>query len=304
MKVPVTIVIPVYNRARVVERTLQSVEAQTFRPLRVVLVDNASTDGSLEVLRRWKDTAQAPDLQIDILEEPERGAATARNTGLAVVESEWTMFFDSDDSMRPDHVESAIGVVESEGDVDVVGWDVMEHGFKGEKTVRHFSTDDMLYDCVMHGSFATLRYFARTELFRRAGGWNPSMKIWDDVELGVRILELEPKVAYRRGTPKVDVYMSEESLSGPTFSSRATVSENAIDEIERLLPAGYEYIAGLKRAILAAHYCREGIIDPVPLLTRALHATPSLWHRLLLRCAYFITVLRIRGAARLLRVFF
>ena len=42
----VTIVIPVYNRAKVVEHTLQSVEAQTFRPLRIILVDNGSTDGT------------------------------------------------------------------------------------------------------------------------------------------------------------------------------------------------------------------------------------------------------------------
>lgn len=294
MKADVTIVIPVYNRARVVERTLQSVEAQTFRPLRVILVDNGSTDGSLDILRRWKSEAQTPTFRVDIIEEPQKGAATARNTGLAAVESEWTMFFDSDDSMRPDHVASAMEMAESEPGIDIVGWDVMIHGLKGEKTLRRFSADNMLYDCVLHGTFATQRYFARTDLFRRAGGWNQAMKIWDDVELGVRLLKQSPKVAYRHGKPKVDIYASAESLSDQTFSSRGGESEEAIDEIERLLEPDDRYIAGLKRAILAAHYRREGIVDPVPLLTRALHATPRLRHRLLLRLAYIIhsTILR------------
>ncbi|MGN0223934.1 MAG: glycosyltransferase family 2 protein, partial [Muribaculaceae bacterium] len=50
-----TIVIPVYNRATIVERTLASVAAQTLRPLSVVLVDNNSTDGTLSVLQRWAE---------------------------------------------------------------------------------------------------------------------------------------------------------------------------------------------------------------------------------------------------------
>ena len=284
----VTIVIPVYNRARVVERTLQSVEAQTFRPLRVILVDNGSTDGSLGILHRWKSETETPAFRIDIIEEPERGAAAARNAGLAAVETEWTMFFDSDDAMRPDHVASAMEMACAEPGIDIVGWDVTVHGPKGEKTLRRFSSDNLLYECVLHGTFATQCYFARTDMFRRAGGWNPAMKAWADVELGVRLLGLSPLVACRRGKPKVDVYAQAESLSGPKYSSRGTVSESAIDEIERLLPEDKRYISGMKRAILAACYHREGIVDPVPLLTRALHGTPKLRHRLLLRMTYII----------------
>ncbi len=155
----VTIVIPVYNRAKVVERTLQSVEAQTFRPLRIILVDNGSTDGSLDILRRWKSEAETPTFRIDIIEEPEKGAAAARNTGLAAVESEWTMFFDCDNAMRPDHVASAMETAASDTSVGLVGWDIMEHGFKGEKRVRHFAADNMLYNCIIHGTFSTLRIF-------------------------------------------------------------------------------------------------------------------------------------------------
>lgn len=54
MEYELTIVIPVYNRAGIVGRTLESVQRQTLRPLRVVLVDNNSTDATPEVLRAWK----------------------------------------------------------------------------------------------------------------------------------------------------------------------------------------------------------------------------------------------------------
>ena len=52
MKPTLTIVIPVYNRAKKVKATLASVAAQSYRPLSVILVDNNSTDGSPEVLER------------------------------------------------------------------------------------------------------------------------------------------------------------------------------------------------------------------------------------------------------------
>ena len=50
-----TIIIPVYNREALVQRTLDSVLAQTHRPLQLVLVDNCSTDGTLQVLQQFAD---------------------------------------------------------------------------------------------------------------------------------------------------------------------------------------------------------------------------------------------------------
>ena len=48
-----TVVVPVYNRAKLVSRTLDSIAAQTLRPLDVILVDNASTDASKAVMHKW-----------------------------------------------------------------------------------------------------------------------------------------------------------------------------------------------------------------------------------------------------------
>ena len=57
----VSIIIPVYNRAGIVGRTLQSVAAQSYRPLELILVDNNSTDNTLEVLNGFKSRHESPD---------------------------------------------------------------------------------------------------------------------------------------------------------------------------------------------------------------------------------------------------
>ena len=62
MNFSITIVIPVYNRADTIKATLASVADQTFRPLKVVLVDNNSSDGSLGVLHKWQAENMADDL--------------------------------------------------------------------------------------------------------------------------------------------------------------------------------------------------------------------------------------------------
>ena len=53
----ITIIIPVYNRAKIVGKTLQSVVAQSYRPLNLILVDNNSSDDSLQVLRNFKSAS-------------------------------------------------------------------------------------------------------------------------------------------------------------------------------------------------------------------------------------------------------
>ena len=77
-----TIVIPVYNRQDIVNRTLISVASQTARPLNVILVDNNSTDNTLATLSQWKSLVESDDFQITILTETQTGAAAARNCGL------------------------------------------------------------------------------------------------------------------------------------------------------------------------------------------------------------------------------
>ena len=74
----VSIIIPVYNRAHIVGATLDSVVAQTHRPLQVVLVDNYSTDDTLQVLETFKK--EHPSLDVVVTREEHRTAGAAATT--------------------------------------------------------------------------------------------------------------------------------------------------------------------------------------------------------------------------------
>ena len=73
----ISIIIPVFNRAGIVGRTLDSIAAQTLRPLNIILVDNNSSDNTLEVLTQWGKDNSTDDFKITILQEKKPGASIA-----------------------------------------------------------------------------------------------------------------------------------------------------------------------------------------------------------------------------------
>ena len=250
-----TIVIPVYNRATIVERTLASVAAQTLRPLAVVLVDKNSTDDTLAVLRRWAEANSAPDFAVEVISEPRPGAANARNAGLARVTTPWTMFFDSDDIMLPDHCASALATAAANPAAQIIGWDSMVNFADGGKLRLLFTERNLLFNNLFHGVMATQMYMARTDLFRSAGGWNGQVCIYDDIELGVRLLNLRPIVAKRRCPICVQIYQQEDSISNADAGFQAC--EVGLNEIEHHLPLKRRHWADLQRIAKLAVWGRS-----------------------------------------------
>lgn len=310
-----TVIIPVFNRESLVKRTLDSVAAQTLRPLRVVLVDNNSTDGTMETLRRWKEEVEAPDFQVTILQEPTPGAAAARNCGLEAANTPYTLFFDSDDRMATNHCQRALNGFVENPDADIVGWDVL-YAFPNKSILKPFADRDFHWNNLHFGSMATQRYAARTSLFREVGGWNPSCLGWDDTELGCRLLLAARKVVKLEGVPTVSVIPTVESITGSSFSSGAGKWENTLDIVETTFAKAeglssrrrlkLQRIVRLRRAILAGDYSHEAIRpDLGPALMRSVIAgESSVRYRLIYRLAYLWRKSGFRGAARLLRPFF
>lgn len=305
-KEDITVIIPVYNRAAIVMRTLRSVGCQTYRPLHVILVDNGSTDGTLDILRQWKRSAESEDLTIDILSEPTPGATAARNRGLAAATSEYVMFFDSDDTMHPTHVERAMRGFSHPSHPDIVGWDVTMHDIHGHTRHAIFSAVSPLWHNIMNGSMATQRYAARTSLIRKAGGWDTSIRGWNDIELGARLLRLNPVMLKLAGDPTVEIFQQNESITGTGFTQGAGRWEKSLDAIEAILTAPrHRRWVRLRRAHLAGLYAAEGSHTlSQDLLKATLAAEPSPLYRSLLRATCALTARKIRGALRLFRPLF
>ena len=99
-----TVVMPVRNRAALLPRTLLSIERQTLRPLKTVIADNGSTDSTPQIIEQWRQRVEPQGISVTVVSEPRPGASVARNAALAKVTTPYTLHFDSDDEMLPDHL--------------------------------------------------------------------------------------------------------------------------------------------------------------------------------------------------------
>ena len=115
ISIAVSVVVPAWNVAGLVPRCLDSLLAQTHRPLEIIVVDDGSTDGSGEVLRGYQE--RHPDLQV--LSQPHRGLGPARNAGLNLALGEYVCVVDADDWVEPDYVADLLAIAKG-ADVDVV----------------------------------------------------------------------------------------------------------------------------------------------------------------------------------------
>ncbi len=112
----IQIIIPVYNAEQYIRRCLDSLKSQTFPDWQAILVNDASKDGSHDILLEYA----ASDDRFKVFEhETNAGAAAARNTALAMLGAEYTAFLDADDYWEPDMLETMLGRAEEYGS-DVV----------------------------------------------------------------------------------------------------------------------------------------------------------------------------------------
>ncbi len=301
-KASITVVVPVYNREHLVTRTLDSIAAQDIRPLSLIVVDNNSTDHSLDVVREWAE-AHADDAALDIriLSEPRPGAARARQTGLEHVETEWVQFFDSDDVMAPGILSDAL---RHSADADLVCWMREQISLTGRHSYNPYRPDDILRCHLYNGMLFTEAYMVRTDFIKSVGGWNSDIRVWDDWELGLRLLLASPRYVAldRSGTT---VYSQAESITGTSFSAKEGQWERIIDLMESYVAERPDIRAMLdyRRVNLAALYIREGNRPAGRRLFKqaidkaSCPALAKLW----LRVLYAYTAAGGRGAYRLWR---
>ena len=113
----VTVVIPLFDKASFIRRTLRSVFAQTHPPEQVIVVDDGSTDDGPTVIA---DLIGADVNRVRLISQPNAGPGPARNRGIADAASEWIAFLDGDDLWLPNHLATLADVAAACPDAAVV----------------------------------------------------------------------------------------------------------------------------------------------------------------------------------------
>lgn len=311
MKPLVSVVVPVRNREKLIGRCLDSISRQTYDNIELIVVDNGSTDRTLaaatELKERYQTLARSPFKEIKILTENSEGACPARRKGLENVTGEYVVFFDSDDAMRPELIETAIKAVEKNPDPDVVCWRCNIVQIDGRERVPSMIARNPLESHLVHGLFRPQGTMFKTEFIRGIGGWKNNLPVWNDFELGLRILLNTTNITLLDDI-LADIYAQRESITGLSFTAKAGSWEKTLEVMREENARSchpeknrIEDILTYREVILAALYSREGNKEAGRGLYLSATNKKKRLQRLLLQFSYHYTRKGGRGAWRIIR---
>jgi glycosyltransferase involved in cell wall biosynthesis len=257
----VCVIIPTYNRRAMVCDAIDSVLAQSFAEFELIIIDDGSTDGTVEQLARIDET-----IRIERLEH--RGPAAARNRGVEKARAPLIAFLDSDDLWAPAKLERQLAFMRDNPDCAISQTNEIwiRQGRRVNPGLRHRKRGgDIFIDSLRTCLISMSATIMRTDLFRSLGGFDESMDAAEDYDLWLRILidrEAglldEPLVTRRGGHP------DQTSATTPAIDRFRIVALAKLLADDRLTPARRNALVEVlaeKCRIYAGGLARRGRVD-------------------------------------------
>jgi len=155
----VSIIIPAYNRERYIAQAIESVLAQTYRPIEIIVVDDGSVDKTADVANSFSD-------KVRYFYQPNSGCGTARNTGVLKARGSFLAFLDSDDLWIKEKLFRQMEVLQSDTGLDMVFGHV-EHFYSPD--LDHDSRRKFVCPAEKMPGYNAGTMFIRQEAFLRVG---------------------------------------------------------------------------------------------------------------------------------------
>lgn len=186
-----SVIIPLYNKAPYVRKTVESVLGQTFVDYELLIIDNGSNDGSSEIVAGFTDSR----IQIVRLEE-NIGVSNARNKGVSLSTAPYITFLDADDWWEPTFLEEMRGLIERHPDAGIygTGYYIVKNGKKRLAPIgvdENFTEGEINYCAVYTKTLCmpltSISVAIPRAVFDESGGFKPHLKLGEDFDLWIRI---------------------------------------------------------------------------------------------------------------------
>ena len=195
----VSVIVPTYNRASILPETLDSVAAQTYRPIEVLVIDDGSTDDTQTTVKTWSDRHHSDAaLTVRYVSQPNRGACAARNHGLRESRGEYIQFLDSDDRLRPEKLKRQADVLLADTQLDYVYAQTVQIGRDGTERTTTGRAMDRAHperNIPLH-LWHTTGPLYRRRVCVQAGPWDEALRMSQDWDYAARIKTVSLKGRY------------------------------------------------------------------------------------------------------------
>ncbi len=217
----ISIIIPIYNAEKELERLLTSIRQQSYTDFEVIMIDDGSKDNSAEICAK----ISAEDSRFNYYHQENAGVSTARNNGLKKAKGEYIAFVDSDDEIESNYLQVLSDICE---EVDIAVCDtVIKHD---DKEVNRFTGDFILSRDEALNLLLTRKIVNSgpcSKLYKKSvidGTYFPAIKTYEDILFNIKVFNKSTSVAV---TSKTRYYYIE-NLQGAMSRMKKSPSEDII----------------------------------------------------------------------------
>ena len=229
----ISVVVPTYNRAKVVGKALESIFSQTYPAVEIIVVNDGSKDDTRAVLEAYGDRIKA-------INQENGGLSAARNTGIEAASTEWVAFLDDDDEWVPERLALAVETIGIHPDIDVhatntalVNTDGSEldmFAIRGRIATEHMRLDSPL-GWVLGGCFFAQTLVARKSAIVAAGMFRKTF--YEDMDLFVRLAARGPWTVDVRKSLRLQRLEEEDPNLSSIWRSKPVENYEALTRIHR-----------------------------------------------------------------------
>ena len=196
----VSILVPCYNSETYLHDTLQSCMNQRYPNIEVIVVDDGSTDSSLQIAREWETRYE----NIHVYEQSNSGVCKARNLAFEKCTGDYIMYLDADDLISEDKISSQMDLLLGEplSTVATCPWDrfyssIEEAKFNKLPVYKDYESSVYLIEDLLNGGmFGLSCYLVHRSILLQAGKWNEKLTINTDGEYFIRVLVHSGKIKF------------------------------------------------------------------------------------------------------------
>lgn len=181
----VSVIVPAYNAAGTITDTLESLLAQTHPNWEAIVVDDGSSDRTAEIARSFEER----DDRIRVISQSNGGESAARNSGVALANSDWLLFLDADDWISPVYLSRMTHELSSDHVLDAVHCGYARVASDGTHVLEKYwpPSGDMFPTLARRATFPPHACIVRKSLVDEAGGFDTSLRTCPDWDLWQRI---------------------------------------------------------------------------------------------------------------------
>ena len=184
----ISVIVPTFNRAHTLARALDSVLAQTYQAKEIIVIDDASSDNTTELLLNY------PDIKL-LNFDTNLGVSAARNAGIARSKSDWVAFLDSDDEWLPQKLQRQVDIANTDSNMLIFHTDEIwvRNGKRVNPMNKHAKPDGSVYEeslplcCVSPSSILLKR-----EVLGKCGVFDETLPACEDYDLWLRLFSRYP----------------------------------------------------------------------------------------------------------------